>query len=42
MRNGKRRTDRVLKEYRKEYQKAGLEVTHYADIDAFVLDFLGN
>lgn len=34
--------DRVLKEYRKEYQKAGLEVTHYADIDAFVLDFLGN
>ncbi len=33
--------DRVLKEYRKEYQKAGLEVTHYADIDAFVLDFLG-
>ncbi len=33
--------DRVLKEYLKEYQKTGLAVNHYPDIDAFVQDFIG-
>lgn len=32
--------DEVLKEYLKEYQKAGLEVKGYSDIDAFVKDYL--
>lgn len=29
-------------DYLKEYQKAGIPVKHYSDIDAFVLDYQTN
>ena len=32
----------ILKEYLKEYRKAGIQVKHYSDIDAFVLDYQTN
>ena len=31
--------DGILREYLKEYSKAGIQVKHYSDIDAFVLDY---
>ena len=31
--------DGILSEYLKEYSKAGIQVKHYSDIDAFVLDY---
>ncbi len=34
--------DDILNEYRKEYRKAGIQVKHYSDIDAFVLDYETN
>lgn len=33
--------DGVLGEYLKEYGKAGIQVKHYPDVDAFVADYLG-
>lgn len=32
--------DEIIEEYRKEYDKVGLAVKHYEDIDAFVKDYL--
>ena len=34
--------DGILNEYLKEYRKAGIQVKHYSDIDAFVLDYQVN
>lgn len=34
--------DDILEKYRKEYEKAGIPVKQYADIDAFVLAYLNN
>ncbi len=34
--------DDILSEYLKEYGKAGIQVRHYPDIDAFVLDYQRN
>lgn len=34
--------DDILNEYRKEYSRAGIQVKHYSDIDAFVLDYQTN
>lgn len=31
--------DDILNEYLKEYRKAGIQVKHYSDIDAFALDY---
>lgn len=31
--------DNILNEYLKEYKKAGIQVKHYSDIEAFVLDY---
>lgn len=31
--------DDILSDYLKEYRKAGIQVKHYSDIDAFVLDY---
>ncbi len=31
--------DNIINNYRKEYRKAGIEVKHYSDIDAFVCDY---
>ena len=32
--------DAVLKEYLKEYKKAGIQMKHYLDIDAFLREYL--
>lgn len=34
--------DDILEEYLKEYKKAGMEIRHYPDIDAFAADYLNN
>ena len=34
--------DDILKEYLKEYKKAGIQVKHYPDIDSFTLDYIKN
>lgn len=34
--------DEMLNEYLKEYKRAGIQVKHYADIDAFALDYVLN
>lgn len=33
--------DDILKAYLKEYEKAGIQIKHYSDIEAFVLDYQG-
>lgn len=33
--------DDILKAYLKEYEKAGIQIEHYSDIEAFVLDYQG-
>lgn len=35
-----RNYDRILEEYRAEYEKAGIPVKHYPDIDAFIEEYL--
>lgn len=34
--------DDILKEYLKEYKKAGMQIQHYSDIDAFAADYQNN
>ncbi|MDE7259201.1 MAG: hypothetical protein K2N77_08205, partial [Lachnospiraceae bacterium] len=34
--------DDILSEYLEEYRKAGIQVKHYSDIEAFVLDYQRN